>query len=497
MSGLIRKLDLSKSQLYLLGGVIIFTLFFYALLHEKYKIYDGDDTWSLSMAYAYAKKGIDQDIIFYAKDDPARHLIFLKTYHILISPILDTLGWTRTNSHLINLFLLICSSILWFFICRKLEFSDRLAVLVAMGMMLFPVYFQAANHTRPDIIAFLMTSISFLLFMNKRYFFSGLMLLIAFETHTMGMMATFYIIAYFLWKRKEIWNNWPTFFKTAIPFGLGLILGGFYFYWIHRDYLTVDTFVETLSARRGMGNGNPLKNYIFSYFFQPDWYRHWWELILLIYVIVLYLKNKLYKQDVFVWIFLLVLVVSIYITGRPNRNYMVYLYPSFLILIAYTFERLDRLKFLCVSLMTIFTIYLGTNYVINRNYDFDHLITETKSAMTDKTLPVVGMPNNWYAAQEQEFYPLYNLVNFIPDLQLKELYLIRNDYLQEEDLTTWIERKLKDMEILNDNPLGRRRLHYDGMIEYFEEHYDLVLLKKIDTGTGDLAEVYHCMKKAN
>ena len=207
------------------------------------------------------------------------------------------------------------------------------------------------------------------------------------------------------------------------------------------------------------------------------------------------MKNKLYRQDVFVWIFLVTLLISTYITGRPNRNYMVYLYPAFLILMFYTFERLGRLKQICIALTAIFIIYFGVIYSMNRDYNFQHLISETKSAITNKNLPVIGMPNNWYAAQDQEFYPIYNLVNFIPDLNLQELYLVRNDYLQEEDLTIKIERKLKEAGVLNDNPLGRRREHYDGLIKYFIANYDLTLIKKIDAGNGSIAEVYHCKTK--
>ncbi|MEM1321334.1 MAG: hypothetical protein AAGG75_13850 [Bacteroidota bacterium] len=479
---------------YWLAAAAALVALIYFLLHTKYIIFDGDDPWSLSQAYNNIQLGLNKNTLFTTGNSIDDTLIFHKTYHYFEGFLLNIIGWTKGNAHLISTAFILLCSILWFKILRHLRFSFDLSLVLAFSMMLFPAFFGAANITRPDAMAFFFATSTFLLFLKDRYILAGIALLVGFEIHVMGVMGAFYILAYVIYNRRAYLRDYSGFFRMAGLFSLGTLIGLGYYMVLHQDVLSMEKFSATLMSRRSMGF--EFKNYILTYFVQPLWYQHVWEFLLIVLSLVFYFKNRLYKQDSFVWILLLVLFLSTFVTGRPNRNYILYIYPAFLLLMFYTVEKMKWLRPFSMALAGIFILHYGTIYYQHHDYDFQELISETRESISDKPeLPIVGMPDNWYAAMDRELHLIYNSLDNIPELGLQELYLIRNDYIHSESLSLRLESKLMDFGIVKDPLLAKRRRHYYDLIQYFEDHYEYKLVKRIPAYGGDFVEVYHCVAK--
>ena len=474
-------------------GILLIGLI-YLCLHTRYIIFDGDDAWSLSQAYNNIQHGKNENTIFSTQDDPDRLLIFHKTHHHLEGAILNVIGWTKGHAHLISTFFIFLAALLWFYILRRLKFSFDLSVIMAASMLLFPAFFGAANITRPDAMTFFLASATFLLFLRERYFWSGFLLLVSFETHVMGIMGGFYILAYVLYDWRSYFKDFKALLPIAAWFLGGMLLGLAYYIGLHWEVLSGDKFSETLLSRRSMGI--EFKNYILTYFVQPLWYHHVWEFILILFSLVLFFVKKANKGHQFVWILLTVLFLSTFITGRPNRNYILYVYPAFLLILFYSVEVAGWLKSFTIVLFGIFLLHYGTVYYYQHDYHFQQMITETEAGLSEKEIPIVGMPDNWYAAKDRELYLIYNSLKNIPDLGLKELYLIRNDYLHAESLSMRLEAWLQDLGLVKDPLLAKRRRHYYELIQYFEDHYEYKLVRQIPAYGGGVVEIYHCVLKS-
>jgi hypothetical protein len=99
-----------------------------------------------------------------------------------------------------------------------------------------------------------------------------------------------------------------------------------------------------------------------------------------------------------------------------------------------------------LCLFCIAAITLGTEVST-----FQTVIIETRKSLQNPGLPVVGMPDNWFAVPARTFYPIYPSGTNIAPLGLPEFYLIRNDYVAD------------------------RIRNYKSTVAYIEKNYDLSL----------------------
>ena len=99
------------------------------------------------------------------------------------------------------------------------------------------------------------------------------------------------------------------------------------------------------------------------------------------------------------------------------------------------------------ALVLMFGIYYGSIFYSHRGYDFQRISSKIEQATPKENLPIVGMPDIWFAAQERTFYPMHTHRDF-NRIQLKEFYLVESDFL------------------------AHRNRAYQPLVDYFFDNYD-------------------------
>jgi len=477
----------TSRNLLVLAGIGIVGLIYW-LLHTRFYIYYIDDCWALSKVHTWFHFGLNEDRLFKLPGSPDRLLLFRKTFHIVYGNLLEWLGWTKGNAHWISAVCIGLSALIWFHILRILKFSFNLAVLAAFGMLLFPAFFNAANLGRPDAFVFLLASLTFWLFLKKQYFLAGLIQMIAFETHVMGCIASFYIIAYLIYERKYFFGDLKKSLRIFIPFLVGIAMGIGYYLFLHQHTFSLQNVFTILKMKQG-SSGFIFPNYLFFYFARDTIFKTFWELVLIGISIHLFRKNHLHKQHRFVAIFLLTIVVSTFITRRGNYNYMIYAYPAFLLFILFTFEQLGKLRQLRLILLVCLSYFYGYHLILNSSFDFQRITNETRKSLVDENIPVVGRSDNWFAAMDREFYPIFINMERTSD-HLDTFYLVRNDYIG-----LWHKKRGRLYKSLEKYGLPSEYTQYYNFIESLEPHYDRKLINQFEGWKGVDVEVYLYTRK--
>ncbi len=483
--------DRRKSQIALVFSLLL-TLLIYYLLHCCYILYNGDESWTLSRVYHFITTGNNYDTVFRAVETTDRVQLFGISYNSLTGTFLNSFGWTKTNAHLVSIFFIFSSSLVWFHILRCLRFSSSLSWVFATSMLLFPAYFGAGNMARTDAMVLFFASSSLYCFISERYFWSGLLLMIGTEVHIIGSIGAFYILAYFLYDLGKFTRQPKVFLKMLATFSLGALLGLAYYLFLHRHVFSVELLLHLLFSHRD--KGLELPSYLLTYFVQPEWYLHVTELVLLLSMIVLYLFKKAYKGHRFVWIFLLVLLGSTFILSRPNRLYMLFLFPALHLVILYTAEHLKILKTFTICLYLGFVLHYGWIYSMNGSYNFQNSIEQMQAAMIDPDIAVVGVADVWLAAKERDFHLIYNTIKDLPERNIKETYLVQTDYMHPESWSIELEQMAIDRGFTKDPLLQKRRKHYQDQIAYFKNNYDCQLISADRCYKQDSLRIWHCTR---
>lgn len=462
------KSRLSPKETALTMATLAAAIFLYWLLHQRYYLSYVDDSWCVSQARYFFDTGKTEDYLFRAPDAPDRVLVFFRTYFYIYGTVLNWLGWTKSNALVLSSLFIWLSAAVWFFICRRLKFSGTLQSLIPLSMLLFPAYFSAANLVRYDALVFFLSSLSFLCFLSRRYLLSGLFLVMGMECHPMGVAAAFYILAYIISDRAAFLADRRKLLRVASWFGAGVLFGLGYVWWLNPD-LSFERLRTTLAIDESM---NDFKfGFIVKYFTQSYWYRHAWELPLILGAVALSIKHRLWKRNAFPAIFLVTMIACSFVIGRANANYMVFVYPSFSVLIFSTFEELRLLGKIVPAIAVVLAVLYGVHYILHRDFDFNRITAETRASLVNDKLPVIGMPDNWFAAPDREFYPIYPSVSWIPRLGLKDFYLVRNDYI------------------------GDQSNNYHTLITALHETHDCVSIRHFKAFSDHDVDVFQCSGK--
>lgn len=437
--------NVGKLLLCLLMGIV------YLTLSNNYNIYYEDDSWTISNVWNYHELDIEEDLLFLDSDAVGRRHIFSKCYNFISGHFLGYFGWSKTNVFLLNSFFIWMAAFIWWLILQQLPFSKKVAELIALCMPIFPPFFFAAHTGRPDALTFLLVSILFLAFIKRYYITAGFLLVMAIETHIMGIIGFFYMLAYTWYKRAFFLSNNNTFSKLCLRSLIGGLLGIIYYFSLHADAFSIGEVIKLINSKTDMVS--PLNNYLLTYFTDFDWQYHLPEFIFLVFTMYLYLKNGLYKKNKFLAIFLVVLLLSTFLTRRENRNYMIYVFPAILMMYVYTYEQLNKLPQFVGALLVLLIGYFGSIYYAHHSYDFNALSQKVEQTIQREDLPVVGMPDIWFAAKKRKFYPIHTHRDFSKIL-LDEFYLIETPYI------------------------AHRNRVYDYLTTYFFDNYDSTLEKE-------------------
>jgi len=446
----------------------------YYFLHTCLNIYYEDDSWTLSNAWNLMIHGSDNDLIFLDQDGAFTGQLFGKLYFISIGTFLNLFGWTKSNAFLFNSGLVMVAAFVWHLILKKLAFSNKTAQLMPLFLPIFPPVFFAAHTGRTDTFTFLLMSIGVLLFVKKYYVPACLVAVLAIESHIMGVVTLFYYAAYFLSRQTDLKLSKPiasgirvikSNHRLLAECTIGLIIGFGIYMMLHFQTFDLSALTEIIKSKSNMVS--PVNNYILAYFTDFDWIHHLPEFALLASTVFIYSKQKLYRQNKFLFFLLVLLVVSTLITRRENRNYFIYLAPCILMLFFYTFEKIKKTKVLVLALTGICVLYFSSIYYKNHEFKFDQFVSFVEESTSSKDIPVVGMPDVWFAAYDKEYYPIHNERDF-NKIQLEEFYLVETDYL------------------------SRRSRVYKDVKENIHGNYDCTKTAEWTTYNGNTAAVCYC-----
>jgi len=255
-----------------LGLFVLFIFAAYYLLHGCHVLYNGDDAWTVTRLYHFSKTGINMDTIFEAINTDERVQIFNQFFNYLYSSWLSLFGWTKSNAHLLGIGIMMLAALIWSQILKALNFSHDLVIIFTLTMFLFPAYYGTANLVRTDPLTFMFSALSFYLFIKQKYFLTAFVGCMAIETHPMGLVTGFTILAYIIAERKLFFGELQLWRKAISPLFLGIIFGVGYYLAMNFHVLNPERIQKTLLENRN--TAKHLSNYLISYFLQTEWYLH-------------------------------------------------------------------------------------------------------------------------------------------------------------------------------------------------------------------------------
>ncbi len=416
----------SKNFYWLILSIV--SLSFYWLLPVNYNIYYIDDAWVLSNVWNITQYEIAKDLVFIPAGESGHVQYFGISYAKIMGGCLDVLGWTKQSVFMVNSIFIWLTALVWYQILKHLPFSSNVRKLTLVLLPIFPPFFFAAHCCRPEAMILFLLSLQYFLFIRKQYFLALLLLGPAIESHIMGAVGGFYLMAHLWFYRKELMFKWKPFMRLTLQSVLGLTFALGYYFYFHMDHFSVNELSNLVSQKRDMGS--PLNNYILNYFMNYDWYSRVWEFALLLISIGLFVKRRLFKRNPYLLVLLCALVISTLITRRENRNYFVYIFPAFMLLYFYVFEQLGILKRFVIGLVSLMGVYYLGHFYFNGDYKFQKGIAAIEKNLSNDKLNIVGIPDFWFASKEKRFVPLHHR-------QSEKLHTLNDFYFIESDYLAW------------------------------------------------------------
>ncbi len=456
------KIEMNK---YLVLLPIAITAIAYWFLHTNYNIYFEDDSWTISNAWNLTQLGINEDLVFLEEDALGRKQLFGNQYNFIIGHYLNAVGWTKGNIFIFNSLLVFLSTFIWWKIMKYLPVSRAVRKNTALFLPLFPPLFFIAHSGRSDALVFAIISLAFLLFIKKKFIPAGFLILAAFEAHIMGLVGAFYMLSYLIYKRDEYISDKALMAKMFLGMGLGASLGIGYYLFLHQTTFSFNEMTSLISNKKDMNS--PVNNYILAYFTSYDWSQHLMEAALFLSSIILFFASKAHKENKFVQIFFWVMIISTLITRRENKNYFFYLMPMLAMLYSLAYEKINKLPHFTVALSLLLSGYYISIYQKHQGFKFDGFTNFVQETTQGKDIPIVGIPDTWFACPEKTFYPIHNEKN-LNHIDFDELYLVETDYL------------------------SHRNRFYDNTKAHFHQNYDCKILGEWNAYQDNVARVCHC-----
>lgn len=376
-------------------------LFLLILLHIMifgvYRMEAVDEPWVISWTYNLFEKGAFVETNF-GDSWTGGEQAFSKLWAYSYGFFLNNFGWTRDNAHLVSILFIFGSILLWFFILKKLQekinLSDESIWGFLLCMAILEPWFGCAHLARMEAFCFFFVSAAFLAFLNGGYIAAGLLTSIAIESHPFSVIAFAYmasaIIAFRPGKRETL--------KSIASYALGGILGAAMYFSLHG--WDIGTLMQVISK----GQDHGLTGEIFyQYFYERAYHRHMPEFGLLVGCVLLYLKEKLYAKDSFIWIFPILCWVWSLLIGRHDYIYIIYLFPSILLLMVYTLQRRKKVLLLTAGIYLVMVPQYLFLWYTQRNFDLDTYIDQVSQAVPNTAELIVGSANNWFAFKDRNF----------------------------------------------------------------------------------------------
>lgn len=414
--------SLKAALIALAGAVLILHIGF----HSRYSAEYLDDAWVLSWAWNLYKNGEARDIVFGEQGGGTVH--FQRTLAIVYGAAASLFGWTRGVGHGVSKVFVVTAAVLWYFIVRRLGYRKAAAGIFAGTMLLLEAYFGIANKIRPEPLGLMLCSAALLLFMNRRYLLSGLLLAVAVENHPFAFTGGFWILAYLVVLLPEMRSRPGFYLLGALRFLGGLTLGFGYWLALHPSSM------GELSGLSRWSVGNVFSAYYFTHRYA---WRHWPEALAALAALAVFAVRKTHRSHPFVLPFLIAVVTASLVMPRGNIHYIVYLYPAVILLILTVAEDL-RITPLAVFALLIFQLpQYAWLFWMQKDYSHREHLARLQEAVPPNDEPIYGHPNAWFAFQEREFYGYGAFSRFgLPPREWPESFIL----IETSDYQRWYAR---------------------------------------------------------
>jgi hypothetical protein len=324
-------------------------------------------------------------------------------YAKLYGGVLSIIGWTKYNIYLLSTLFLFGSVAAWALTLKKLEFDRKIILSFVLAMLVLEPFYITAHLGRVDSMAFFLTSLSFCLFVYKRFFFAALAVMLAIESHFLAATAVFYCLSFFIIKPSHIFSDKKSAAKAVFFIALGCAIGITMYIALYYDNL--DKFFPHISW--GLSGKNiSEKNYLMNYFFLGRFKRHVPELAIILFSLAVFIKQKLYKRYRFVLPFFFLVILSTLVFSRGVSLYAHVAFPAFILLISTVFCANNKgwlLNFIWFFLLLpqySMLLYMERNY-LGENERLAEIIEHVPKT----NLPIYGSTDMWFAFKgKQDFY---------------------------------------------------------------------------------------------
>jgi hypothetical protein len=180
-----------------------------------------------------------------------------------------------------------------------------------------------------------------------------------------------------------------------------------------------------VQLRAGNSSGEePSPHFLYSYFFQTKFLRHIPELVAWLAAIGVAVRRGLFGKEPLLTGLLISALAFTVVIRRPNFQYVIHLYPVFLLWMVRVAEEWRA----AVAVPAAFAIFLLPQYSWiawqTRNMGFEGYRARLAATVPADGLPVFGAPNDWFAFQERPYYVLHFGPAARPDLS-RGFYVIR------------------------------------------------------------------------
>ena len=405
--------------------VIVILIVLYIPFHNRYRIEHIDDAWSFSWAYGYWIEGDVYDSVFGYLDGDGGTSVFGRTYAFIYGIWGSATSWSRPAGYVLSVFFLFGATALWRKNLLILGYTPSITVSFVLIMLLMEAYYGMAHRLRSDALVLFLSTLSFTLYLCKRPFFSAISLCIAIETHPYGLVGLFYILSAAL---SELAAKKSRRYAAVDVFRF--ILGGFlglgYYMALHFKWL--GGLLE-ISNRIG---GNP----IFKYFFDHRYsWRHWPELVVIIAGISIFMIRKEYRNDRFIPISICMMLLFSIFLPRGNHQYIVFLYPPFILLLLYMSAKLNFLPVFLAGFLLFQIPQYAWLFWVQRDFSWPKYIARVKEIVPeDEDAMIYGPSSAWFALYDRNYktYGYFQRAQTDKAQLPKKMYVIRNGNIRKE-----------------------------------------------------------------
>jgi hypothetical protein len=424
----------TKAEIFTLLLTAVITIAAYIMLNGVYRPDNIDDPWSLSFADNFVNHGVAVDKVFGqdAAGDSGVQLFGI-THAVAYGKILNMIGWTRFNAHLISIFFVLLSAPVWFAVLRRTALGSAGAAAFSLAYLFVEPVFAAANQARPDAMILFFAALALYSAVKEMWFAAGLICAVSIELHPVGAITICYPAALMISSAVLGDKQWSSIFRQSGFLFLGGLTGLLYYLALH--YRALPLLVSGLQAAGG--SSQHFDNALVQYFFHTKYMRHLPELAVMLMASAVYIIRKRWKSDPFAGILFMLTVLFIFIIRRPNFMYAVFVYPAFLLLVMSALKGIIKPYYICIALL----LYLVPQYMFvwikNRNVDMPGYLAKLEAAVPQDSVPVVGPPCSWYVFRDRGFF-VSSYEGGLSRLNLKEFY-----YIDEEQPQYPVDAEIK------------------------------------------------------